>query len=146
MEKRPPIFSLLLFLEEFVMWQPGTINTIVERFLLLALKSAQDASQWLTLLNPGLSILLFLVAVDATIGYVHSLLYNHISPDLILFMNRYSVIRFILAGLVAFWLLRQLMATLSGDVGSLMDLYIDKSFWTMLFVGIAAYKFVSPSR
>lgn len=128
------------------MWQPGTINTIVERFLQLALKSTPDVSQWLTLLNPGLSIFLFLVTVGATVGYVHSLLYNSISPGLILFMNRHSVIRFILAGLVAFWLLRQLMATLSGDVGSLMDLYIDKSFWTMLFVGIAAYKFVSPSR
>jgi hypothetical protein len=145
-EKRPPIFLLLLFLEEFILWQPGQLSTLVERFLLLLFKSSPEVMNWLPWLNPGLAIILFLIVVGPTVDWFRSLLSNSMGTNLILFMNRHGIIRIILAALVAVWILLQLRETLSGDVGSLADLYRNKSFWAMLFIGITAYKFVSPSK
>ena len=146
MEKRPPIFLLVLFLEEFIFWQPGALQTLVERFLLLAFNSMPQVTEWLVWLNPGLSIFLFLIVVGPTVDWVRSLMSNSAYTDLIQYMNRHSLFRIVLAGLIAFGILTEVMETLSGDVGSLLDLYQNKSFWTMLFVGITAYKFVSSSR
>lgn len=147
MEKRPPIFSLLLFLEEFILWRPGEVQTLAERLLQLTLRTAgEDYGQWVTLVNPALALLLFLIAVGPTVSYARNLITNSVGTNLILWMNRHSVIRIALAALIGLWLLRQLLITLSGDVGTLMDLYQDKGFWTTLLIGITAYKFVSPSN
>ncbi len=148
MEKRPPVFLFLLFLEEFFLWVPGSINTIIEQLSLIVFRSTPEFDyQVVLLLNPGVAAFLFLISSGATVRYVRSLLTSWTSTDLILFMNRHSIIRIVISGIIAFWLLTQVLTVLSsGDVIQLTDLYQNKSFWTALFIGIAAYKFASPSK
>jgi hypothetical protein len=147
MEKSPPVFFFLLFLEEFVQWVPGGVNTIVERLALIGFRSTEGFDyQLVTLLNPGVAAFLFLVSSGATVRFVRSLLTSWTSTDLILFINRHAIIRIVISGAIAFWLLQQILAVLSaGDVNRLTDLYQNKSFWTVLFIGMAAYQFTSPS-
>jgi len=147
MEKRPPIFFFLLFLEEFLQWVPGGVNTIIERLALIWFRTTQEFDyQLITLLNPGIIIFLFLISSGATVRFVRSLLASWTSTDLILFMNRHSIIRIIISGMIVFWILQEILSVLStGEINRLTDLYQNKPFWTVLFIGIAAYQFTAPS-
>jgi len=153
METRPPVFLFLLFLEEFIFWVPGSANTIIQRLALLAVNSTQGITEqpidyeFLVLMNPGVAIFLFLISSGGTMHFLRSLLASWTSTDLILFINRHSIIRIVISAAIGLWLLQQLLAVLSSsDVHGLMDLYQYKQFWIVLFVGIAAYQFTSPSK
>ena len=179
MKANPPIFSLLLFLEEFTQWVPGGVNTIIERLAMIFLSSVllflEKFTQWaiedtrgaitedsaaiffrfvqdfghqsVTLLNPGVSLLLFLICIGAAVKFAHSLLARWAGTDLILFMKRHREVRNIVAAVIAFWLLQRIFVVLSSaDSNRLVDLYQNKALWAVLFIGMAAYRFASPPK
>ncbi len=150
MQPSQKLLVFLLFLEEFIVWDPGRVNTITE-LVLRALVSSLDeqfeaATQpeltttlihYVRLVNPLWSAILFFTSI----GAIANLLGSRLPFRLNILRRRYG---WLVVVAVAGWVLYQILQILSEPAASenLLQIYRNKSLWTILFGSIAIYLIV----
>lgn len=143
---RQPLRLLIfvLFLEEFILWEPRKVSTITELFLQSIVSSFGDPTRTLTesgattlmslvlLVNPLWSAILFF----ASIGAVASVIGSHASFGVSVLLRRYGWLLALIIFAVLLYQVRQLLSqpAVSANV---RQIYQTKSLWVTLFVGVA---------
>ncbi len=137
----------VLFLEEFIFWNPRYFNTIVEKvFLALPIDFITQSEVRVigSYINPALFILLFLSSYSSIIKFVTSYLGEHAKADILIWLERNKFIKAILAvGLAVFMLFFVVKPVVDSSNFSLMNVYQDKSLWSILFSYMIVKRLIS---
>lgn len=132
----------VLFLEEFIFWNPRYFSTIVEKiFLALPINSMTQSEIRAigSFINPALFILLFLSSYSSIVKFITSFLGEHAKADILIWLERNKFIKAILAvGLAIFMLFFVIKPVVDSSNFSLLNVYHDKTLWAILF----SYMFV----
>ena len=139
--KSLPLF--LLFLEEMLLWQPNNINTLLEKVMRLFF-SENELYVITTYANPAIAIYLFLMSFKPITEAITKNLYLNTNPNLLKIFHRFQVIRLVIAVCILLWVLLQILMILDNTNTVWLDLYQNKTFWSVIFSGIFFYALISP--
>ncbi len=138
----------VLFLEEFMFWNPRYFNTIVEKvFLALPLDSFITQSEVRLIasyINPALFILLFLASYSSIVRFIISFLGEHARSEFLVWLERNKYFKAILAvALAVFMIFFVVKPIVDSSDFSLLNVYHNKTLWTVLFSYIFVKRLIS---
>jgi len=130
------LFGFMLFLEEFILWEPGSITTISELLMrAVALSVDVNLLQYVNLLNPAWCALLFL----ASIGSVAKFFKSFIPYGLKILLNRLGWIIALIIFAVVIYKTWQILSV-PTETNNIMQIYQNKPLLSILFAGITAHQ------
>lgn len=140
------IIWFILFCEELWQWVPGEVNTLVEKLIRIFVNSNSTADVFLNpaMINPGVIIFLFVISIRPAMALLKAVLHQYVSTSIILWLNRIVLLRIILGAGLILYIVLQALEMFNSPSLTLMDLYLNREFWLLLFGGWGLYVFVSP--
>ncbi len=131
------IITFILFLEEFIFWNPRYTNTIAEKiFLSLPLEflSRAEIRTFASFIKPALFILIFLISYSSIVKFVTSFIGEHAQAEILIWLERNNYIKVILiVFLVIFMVFFVVKPIVDSSNFSLLSVYHDKTLWAIFF-------------
>jgi len=138
--------KFIIFLEEYLLWRPGQVNTLIEK-ILAAIVRGLDGGQMFTVLityvNPFLMYLLLLSSVGPIVWYLKSIFGEKARVNLLLWLERNAYIRILLAVVLGIVFILQLLKIFDNPYLTFVTVYQNKSLWTVIFTYVIAKRFIS---
>ena len=138
--------SFVFFLEEYLLWSPGHINTLFEkiaRVIALSLDSEGILLQLVYFINPFFCYILLLASVPRLVDYIKTIFTENARNSILIWIERHNYIQVILALVLGGFFLLMVLRIFENSSLSLLDLYQSKILWTILFGYIVAKRIIS---
>lgn len=138
--------NFIIFLEEFLLWQPGRVNTLIEKIFAVILRGMEGgayAHSFVTYLNPFVAFFFLSISVGVMVGYIKSIFSENARVNMLIWLERNSFIRIILAVLLGIVFLLQLLKVFDNPNLTLEMIYQNKTLWSIIFAYMIIKRFIS---
>jgi hypothetical protein len=138
--------NFIIFVEEFLLWNPGRINTLIEKIFVVifrGLEGGETVSQFVFYLNPFVAFFFLSISVGVIVGYVKSIFSENARANMLIWLERNSYIRVILAVILGIVFLLQLMKVFDNPYLTLRLIYQNKSLWGIIFAYMIVKRLIS---
>lgn len=137
MKRNNSIVTSIFFLEEFLLWRPGEVNTLFQKLFYIIFRSIDSSFPYreiATLINPLLCYILFALSILNVVVFFKSVFNERARADILIWLERNKYIRVILMALFVLIFIAQVLKVLDDSSLTVMVLYQDKGFWTSIFL------------
>jgi hypothetical protein len=138
--------KFVVFLEEFLLWRPGQVNTLIEKILaaiVRGLDGGQMINEFIIYVNPLLMYFLLLGSVGPVVWYLKSIFGENARVNLLVWLERNAYIRILLAVILGIVFIWQLLLIFDNPQLTFLMIYQNKTLWTVIFTYIIAKRFIS---
>lgn len=148
------VILFILFLEEYLLWHPGSgrFNSLCEKLAHIFIKGVGDPNfyapvdgLYLYYINPALCYFLLLISAGPLISYIKSIISENARANILIWLERHSYIRVVLAAILGIIFITQLLNILDNPSITLLALYQNKFLWTVVFGSMLIKRFLKKN-
>ena len=139
------VLTFIFFIEEYLLWIPGQISTLIEKLGMVLFRSTESTDILTVILNinPAFCFFLLLISIGPTVEFFHTLFTEHARAEMIIWLERHKYVNVILSVIVVVIFLLQFFNIFNNPTMTLLTLYRNKALWTVIFGYIVLKRILS---